>query len=252
MAAPVSRRTSAAIASRVARYSYICPAATFANVRTKPRQVCIWWVLHGAQNLSAKHDAPTERERKRWLRFLERDGLECAPWPRLFLQRQQCMTWARLQSTSRQARGAHRSTLEERKDSLWRQGRDEEEEPPDVAGARRTYMSHVLSDILDFGASYDILHFTYDLALWTDIGSKRNLGYNAPLRLLMKGHSFSSEYWQAMHRALVDLVRQKGYPPVFSMRSPLEWSWPYHHIIVDAMAKTQRGQASVFLGRCRM
>lgn len=188
-----------------------------------------------------KHTAPTERERKRWLRFLEREGLECALWPHLFLQRQQCMTWARLQSTTRQARGQHRSTLEERKDALWRQGPEEEDDPADVAGVRRTYMSHVLSEILDFGASYEILHFTYDLALWTDIGSKRNLGYGVPLRLLMKGHSFSNEYWQSMHRALVDLVRQKGYPPVFSTHSPLEWSWPNHHLIIDGMAKTQRG-----------
>lgn len=189
----------------------------------------------------ARHALPSERECKRWLRFLEREGLECALWPHLFLERRQCMTFARLQSTTRQARGAHRTTLEDRKDSLWRQGPEEEAEPPDVAGVRRTYMSHVLSEILDFSASYEILHFTYDLALWTDIGSKRNLGYGVPLRLLMKGHSFSSEYWQSMHRALVDMVRQKGYPPVFSTHSPLEWSWPYHHCVVDAMEKTQRG-----------
>ena len=169
-----------------------------------------------------KHAAPTGRERKRWLRFLEREGLECALWPHLFLQRQQCMTRARLQSTTRQARGPHRSTLEERKDALWKEKPEEDEDVPDVAGVRRTYMSHVLSEILDFGASYEILHFTYDLALWTDIGSKRNLGYGVPLRLLMKGHSFSNEYWRSMHRALVDLVRQKGYPPVFSTHSPLE------------------------------
>ena len=200
----------------------------------------------------ARHAVPSERECKRWLRFLEREGVECALWPHLFLERQQCMTFARLQSTSRQARGAHRSTLEDRKDALRRQGPEEEAEAPDVAGVRRTYMSHVLSEILDFSASYEILHFTYDLALWTDIGSKRNLGYSVPLRLLMKGHSFSSEYWRSMHRALIDLVRQKGYPPVFSTHSPLEWSRPYHHFVVDAMEKAQRGQASVFLvGRCK-
>ena len=53
---------------------------------------------------------PGARQLRRWLRFIETEGLECALWPRLFLARRQCLTWARLQSTSRQARGAHGPT----------------------------------------------------------------------------------------------------------------------------------------------
>eukprot|EP00435_Cladocopium_sp_Y103_P067151 s916_g29.t1 len=61
-----------------------------------------------------EHGQPEPRQLKRWLRFIESEGLECALWPHLFTQRRQCLTWARLQSTSRQARGQHRSTLEQR------------------------------------------------------------------------------------------------------------------------------------------
>ncbi len=125
----------------------------------------------------------------------------------MFQERQQCLTWTRLQSTTRQARAEHKSTLEGRFDALDRGGDNQEEPPPDVAGNRRVYMSLVLSKNLDYTLSTELLHFTYDLVLWTDLGSKRNLDIGVPLRLLIKGHSFSSEYWKDMHRALIDLVR---------------------------------------------
>ena len=180
------------------------------------------------------------RARRRWLRFMEKEGLECALWPDLFLERQHCLTWARLQSSSRQARGSERSTLEERLnfDPL-----GEASLPEEATGLKRSYMALVLSPILDFSLSYELLHFAFDLGLWTDLGAKRNLNLGTPLRLLLKGHSFSSEYWRDMHRALVDLTRQKGYPPIFATHSPLEWSWPNHCHILDAMRKGRRGRA---------
>ena len=180
------------------------------------------------------------RARRRWLRFLEKEGLECALWPDLFLERQHCLTWARLQSSSRQARGSERSTLEERLnfDPL-----GEANPLKEATGLKRSYMALVLSPVLDFSLSYELLHFAFDLGLWTDLGAKRNLNLGTPLRLLLKGHSFSSEYWRDMHRALVDLTRQKGYPPIFATHSPLEWSWPNHCHILDAMRKGRRGGA---------
>ncbi|CAJ1386814.1 unnamed protein product, partial [Effrenium voratum] len=189
------------------------------------------------------------RARRRWLRFMEKEGLECALWPDLFLERQHCLTWARLQSSSRQARGSERSTLEERLnfDPL-----GEASPPEEATGPKRSYMALVLSPILDFSLSYELLHFAFDLGLWTDLGAKRNLNLGTPLRLLLKGHSFSSEYWRDMHRALVDLTRQKGYPPIFATHSPLEWSWPNHCHILDAMRKGRRGRdmEALRLERC--
>ncbi|CAE8670521.1 unnamed protein product [Polarella glacialis] len=171
----------------------------------------------------------TDRQRKRWLRFLEREGLECALWPDLFLDRQTCLTWVRMQSTSRQV-AAHGSTLQERYFPLDEAaGEDDEPIEDTFASTKRAYIAL-------------LLHFAYDLNLWTALGAKKNKGLPIPMRLLMRGHSFSEEFWKDMRRALVDLVRQKGFPPVFSTRSPLEWSFPYHVAVVNTMEKARRGR----------
>ncbi|CAE8592102.1 unnamed protein product, partial [Polarella glacialis] len=184
----------------------------------------------------------TDRQRKRWLRFLEREGLECALWPDLFLDRQTCLTWVRMQSTSRQV-AAHGSTLQERYFPLDEAaGEDDEPIEDTFASTKRAYIALVLSPTLDYSCSYELLHFAYDLNLWTALGAKKNKGLPIPMRLLMRGHSFSEEFWKDMHRALVDLVRQKGFPPVFSTRSPLEWSFPYHVAVVNTMEKARRGR----------
>ncbi|CAE8727229.1 unnamed protein product, partial [Polarella glacialis] len=184
----------------------------------------------------------TDRQRKRWLRFLEREGLECALWPDLFLDRQTCLTWVRMQSTSRQI-AAHGSTLQERYFPLDEAaGEDDEPIEDTFASTKRAYIALVLSPTLDYSCSYELLHFAYDLNLWTALGAKKNKGLPIPMRLLMRGHSFSEEFWKDMHRALVDLVRQKGFPPVFSTRSPFEWSFPYHVAVVNTMEKARRGR----------
>ena len=72
-------------------------------------------------------------------------------------------------------------------------------------------------------------------------GLQKNLHLGVPMRLLLKGHSFTSEYWKDLHRGLVDLARQKGFPPLFSTHAPFEWNFPNHCFIVDAMAKARQG-----------
>ena len=57
-------------------------------------------------NFFRKNPAPEERQLKRHLRFIETEGLECAMWPHVFHQRQQCLTWTRNQSATRIARAA--------------------------------------------------------------------------------------------------------------------------------------------------
>ena len=136
----------------------------------------------------ATHTCPEPRELKRWLRFLEREGLECALWPDLFWQRRQCLTWARLQSQKRQVQQREADGLEAQQ--LW----DMDVPIEQATGLRRSYMALVLNPLLDYSLSYDLLHFAFDLSLWTDLGSKRNLNTGVPMRLMMKGHSFSSEY----------------------------------------------------------
>ena len=157
--------------------------------------------------LPEKHPRPDDKAAKRWLRYIEKESLECALWPHLFTQRKQCLTWARLQSTTRQAKAAHRSTLAERLDAPLLEEDEEAEPPADVVGVKRHYMALLFSPILDVGLSYEILHFSYDLNLWSDLGSKRNLQLGLPMRLMLKNHSFSSEYWKDMQGSCSIMVK---------------------------------------------
>ena len=58
----------------------------------------------------------------------------------------------------------------------------------------------------------------------------------------MKGHSFSPLYWKSVHWALLDMVRQLGYPKIFWTISPYEWSMPYHEFVRDEMSKELRAR----------
>ena len=58
----------------------------------------------------------------------------------------------------------------------------------------------------------------------------------------MKGHSFSPLYWLSVHWALLDMVRQIGYPKIFWTLSPYEWSMPYHEWVRDEMSKALRSR----------
>ena len=42
-----------------------------------------------------EHPNPTDKQRMRWLRFIEREGVECALWPHLFWQKDLCFTYER-------------------------------------------------------------------------------------------------------------------------------------------------------------
>ena len=120
----------------------------------------------------------------------QREGLECALWPDLFTQRQDTLTWVRMQRMSRQV-AAHGSTLEER----FFPGEEDEvgnEFSEDYTSTKRAFAALALSPALDFGASYELLHLSFDINLWTAVGSKKNAGLAVPMRLLMRGHSFMS------------------------------------------------------------
>ncbi|CAJ1329902.1 unnamed protein product [Effrenium voratum] len=117
------------------------------------------------------------RVRRRWLRFMEKEGLECALWPDLFLERQHCLTWARLQSSSRQARGSERSTL------------------------KRSYMALVLSPILDFSRlQHEVYEALHQAHLLTQIGKnfvvgegRERRGHEEELQLLQRQRLDGSE-----------------------------------------------------------
>jgi len=113
---------------------------------------------------------------------------------------------------------------------------DEEDDDSTQHSIKRSYAAKLLSPLLGYD-SYPILHFTYDLVMWTDIGSKRNLGRDMPLRLMMAGSPMSPLYWASVKDALLDMVRQCGYPRIFATKAPYEKSFPYHVFVVDQLHK---------------
>ena len=178
-----------------------------------------------------------ERQRRRRLQYIEIPGLECALWPNLFYDDSMCLTTVRHTDERRAKRRADAD-----KDSS--SDEDQDDATDGRHSTKRAYAALALASRIGFGSSYEILHFAYDLNLWSGIGGKKGTSvfYDMPMRVLMKGHSFSPLYWKAVHFALLDLVRQMGYPKIFWTISPYEWSFPYHVWVKDELAKELRAR----------
>ena len=99
----------------------------------------------------------------------------------------------------------------------------------------------MLGPLIGYGTDYALFQFVYDLHMWTMLGSKKNVGQDkVPLRIMLKGASFSPHFWRLRHLALIDAQRQLGFPTLFFTMSPYEWSFPYHAWIVDELDKDLR------------
>ena len=117
---------------------------------------------------------------------------------------------------------------------------------------KRSFLAKRLSPLLGYGSTFELVQFVFDLNLWATLGAKKNLGFdNVPMRVLMKGHTFSPLYWREVHSALVDLVRQVGLPKLFFTIAPWEPSFKYHEWLQDEMRKTLRSRMNLLVGeRC--
>ena len=193
-----------------------------------------------------------ERVRTRFSRFIERPGVECALWPTIFFDVSLCLTQERATNPGRKAVGlqSYEAFVAGRDDVFdeadFAVPRADKLESPEVSDGRhsvkRFYQALALAADLSFGRAYDVLHFAYDLTLWTSLGAKRNLQCGVPLQLMLSGESFSPLYWRRAHLSLLDIVRQRGFPQIFLTIAPYEWSFPYHVALRDAMTKTQAGR----------
>ena len=112
---------------------------------------------------------------------------------------------------------------------------------PGRNSAKSAYLAKVVGPVLGYGATYELFQFVYDLWLWTAVGAKKNT-VEASMRLAMAGYSFAPEYWQTRHAALVDMVKQLGYPTMFITVAPYEWSFPFHRWVEDEAEKLLRGK----------
>ena len=184
----------------------------------------------------------TEDNRKLFLKYLETPGLECAWRPWLFWRTDMCLTWIRATDVRRLTR-MRKETVEQIMDTRLSEDSEGEDTPEEFGNearhsTKRAFAALALSPLLEYGADYELLHFAYDLTLWSALGAKSNLNLETvPLRLLMAGHSFSREYWWSLHLGVVDMVRQRGLPEIFWTFAPYEWSFPYHEYMRDQMQK---------------
>ena len=204
-------------------------------------------------------EGATDGLRKRPYHFLQEVGLECAVWPHLYWTTEMTETLEQWSDVRRETRRraqrpgalacAAASTAEAGTEDEAESGSDQEE--GDDADARRTsvkrsFLAKCLSPLLGYGSTYELVQFVYDLNLWATLGAKKNLGHDTvPMRLLMKGHTFSPLYWKEVHNSLVDLVRQVGLPRLFFTIAPWEPSFKYHAWLEDEMRKTLRARMNL-------
>ena len=188
-----------------------------------------------------EHPEADDTCRRRRMQFIERKGLECAIWPTLFFDSKRCLTVVRAGDCRRVGR-EEGPTLEELLDATVPEQEDADDGDGRRHSTKRAFAALALSPHIGFGSAYNLLHFAYDLNLWSALGGKKSTStaYSTPMRVLMKGHTFSPLYWKIVHWALLDYVRQLGYPKVFWTLSPYEWSFPYHQFVLDEMSKELR------------
>ena len=180
-------------------------------------------------------DADAAR-RKRPLQFIEEAAIECALWPHLYWDSQLCETVARLADVRRQSR----------RHSSGHVGGEISESDEDVqeAGQRQSlkknFLAKVLGPIADYAGDHELLHFVFDLSVWSDIGGKKGALRGTPMWQAMKGAPWTPQYWKVRHAAALDMQAQCGFPVAFLTWAPLEWSAPYHEWLLQQMAQLGR------------
>ena len=97
------------------------------------------------------------------------------------------------------------------------------------ASSKISFMHKVLSPVVDYSMSYDLLQFNYDRWLFKTITGAVNSSKASgcsPNRSL-ENKSFSRTFWQHQHLFLIDAVRQFSFLSFFITISPYEWTFPF-------------------------
>ena len=191
-------------------------------------------------NFLLAHPQATPEEAKLPLQFIETPGIECALWPDLYFHSDLCETVERATDVRRLARQASLQAALDDEES----DREEEEDGPPQGrhSVRRSFLRKVLGPITDYAAEYELLHFVFDLCMWSDIGGKKHALGHMPLRLALKGQPWTPAFWAMRHAALLDLQRQCGPPVLFKTWAPYEWAAPYHRWLLHAMSTERKSR----------
>ena len=182
--------------------------------------------------------------RRRPLRFIETEGTECSLWPQLYWHRNLCETVGRASHEARRKPVVSKRRVgdssDDEEDAEENDQNELDQQKPEILVAehgriKRGFLRKVLPPVVGYGAEYSLLHFVYDLSLWTTIGTKKNLAArtNVALRHLLKGSPWTPEYWRVRHQAVLDMQRQCGHAGLFRTRAPFERTFPYHVWVMD-------------------
>ena len=197
--------------------------------------------LRRRQNDIAKGQLQADAPIKRLpVNFLETRGLECCVWPHLYWRTDMCETHVRSTDKRRlQRRSTNKKKVQEE---------NEEEQDEDSSGgeadpsklthqsAKASFLAKVHSSLIGYGSDPTLLHFVWDLWMWSGIGGAKNAS-GIGIREALATKPFSPEVWRTYHMALVDLQKQVGWPHLFITISPYEWSFPYHAFLEDELNK---------------
>ncbi|CAE7346144.1 PIF1 [Symbiodinium natans] len=187
--------------------------------------------------LDQNASGPTPEVARRPLQFIEEPGLENALWPHLYWDANMCESYERLN----RRRFRQLAATEDPQGQAETSDADEAEDVDDRRHSiKRSFLCKLLSPLLGYGSDFELLQFVYDLHLWTDLGSKRNVADGTAMRIMMRGHPMSPLYWKDVKNGLHDLVRQIGYPHLYWTLAPYERSFPYHAYLLDEMQKLLR------------
>ena len=164
--------------------------------------------------------------------FIETVGIECALWPHLYWCVDMTETYVRSQDARRLQR-ARRQQEEDSEEDL-----DIGEQKTSRQSAKASYLAKAHSALIGYNSEPLLLHFVYDLWLFTTIGGAKNSAGTGTVREALATKPYSPELWRTYHTALVDLQRQVGWPSLFVTIAPYEWSFPYHQWLQDELAKS--------------
>ena len=80
-----------------------------------------------------------------------------------------CETVERHTDVRRQTRARRTQQYHEEDDE------DADQEPAGRHSVKRSFIRKVLSSAVDFAADNELMHFVFDLSLWSDVGAKKNM-----------------------------------------------------------------------------
>ena len=104
----------------------------------------------------------------------------------------------------------------------------------------RTFLAKAMGPIADYAGDHELVHFVFDLFMWSDVGGKKGALRGTPMWQAMKGAPWTPQYWKVRHAAALDMQAQCGFPVAFFTWAPFEWSAPYHEWVLRQMEQLGR------------